>query len=80
MTTVGFTGELKGFKGECANIGVHRKEFTEDTFLISMSYEAILRCMKETNRKAFYTAMAQFIDDAEYNDMCEFIEGMCGNE
>lgn len=80
MKTVGFTAELKGFKGECANIGVHRKEFTEDTFLISMSYEAILRCMKETNRKAFYTAMAQFIDDAEYNDMCEFIEGMCGNE
>ena len=80
MKTVGFTAELKGFKGECANIGVHGEEFTEDNFLISMSYEVILRCMKETNRKAFYTAMAQFIDDAEYNDMCEFIEGMCGNE
>ena len=80
MKTVGFTAELEGFKGECANICVHGEEFTENAFLISMSYEAILRCMKETNRKAFYTAMAQFIDDAEYNDMCEFIEGMCGNE
>ena len=58
MKTVGFTAEIKGFIGECANIAVHRKEFTEDTFLISMSYEAILRCMKETNRKAFYMAMA----------------------
>ena len=77
MKTVGFTAELKGFKGQFANIGVHREEFTGDVFLIAMSYEAILKCMKETNRKAFYAAMAQFVDD---NDACKFIEGMHGNE
>lgn len=76
MKTIGFTAELNGFKGKCANICVHREEFTGDCFLIAMSYEAILKCMKETNRKAFYCAMASFVDDNEYKDACEFLEGM----
>ena len=76
MKTIGFTAELKGFKGEYANIGVHKEEFTGDSFLIALSYEAILKCMKETNRKAFYFAMTAFVDDNEYKDACEFLEGM----
>lgn len=41
MKIVGFTAEVKEFKGQFANVGVHRTEFTSDSFLIGLAFEAI---------------------------------------
>lgn len=76
MKIIGFTAELKDIDRGTANVGVLRTERTKDTFLLSLAFEAILKCMKDCNRKAFYMAMAQFVDDNEYNDACEYLEGM----
>ena len=72
---VGFTAELKDIKGGIANIGICRKEHTKDVFLLTLAFEAILKCMKDCNRNAFYLAMSHFVDDNEFEDACEFIEG-----
>ncbi len=74
MRIVGFTAELKELKGRVANVGVRREERTENPLLIAIAFEAILKCMKETNREAFYIAMSEFVDDNEFDDALKFIE------
>ena len=73
---VGFTAELKDIDCAIANIGVCKTQRTEDTFLLSLAFEAIIKCMKDCNRKAFYAAMADFVDETEYKDAHSFFEDM----
>ena len=53
MKIVGFTAELKELKDGVANVGICREERTTSPVLLALAFEAILKCMKETNREAF---------------------------
>ena len=58
-----------------AEIGV-RIETTgpSDFFLRSTAYEAILRAMRDTDKKAFYTAMSSFAEE-DFDSALEFLTG-----
>lgn len=57
----------------CAEIGVCIKsDNASDVLLRPAMYEAILRAMRDTNKKAFYTAMSSFAEE-DFDSAMEFL-------
>lgn len=58
-----------------AEIGVRvENNATGDLFLRAAMYEAILRAMRDTDKKSFYEAMASFAED-DFDGAMEWLSG-----
>lgn len=58
-----------------AEIGVAVETTSPSDFiLLPAVYEAILRAMRDTNKKAFYTAMSSFAEE-DFDSALEFLTG-----
>lgn len=73
---VQFKAVLKNIEHGEARVHVETK--LKDVYkpLLAPVFVALLRAMKDADKRAFYEAMENFIND----DLCEFIDGECEND
>lgn len=55
-----------------------QKEFAVSMFM-PVAFEAILKAMKDTDKRAFYEAMANFANE-DFDDALEFLDGENEND
>lgn len=49
------------------------EDIPKNGMIAAVHYETILRAMKDRNKRAFYSAMSQFVDAHELDDLQEFL-------
>ena len=71
---VQYKAELKGIEHGKAHVHVTQTMQGVFTPFLAMVFVAILRNMKDTNKRAFYEAMSQFAQE-DFDDASEFLYG-----
>ena len=68
---VGITAQIKEFDKNGAHVSCQiQQEFAVPMFM-SVAFEAILKAMKDTDKRAFYEAMSNFANE-DLDDAIEF--------
>lgn len=66
-------------KAGVANVGCKIVQERSVNFLLPVAFEAILKAMKDTNKSAFYDAMANFANE-DFDGAKEFLMGERDND
>lgn len=67
------TTKIAEIKDGYAGVSALLEERPKSVAISVVHYEAILRALKDNDRKAFYVALARFVDSKEIDDLREFI-------
>ena len=76
---VQYKAELKSIEHGEARVHITRTLDHVITPLLAAVFEAIFRNMKDTNKRAFYEAMANFAE-SDFDDAAEFLMGESDND
>lgn len=76
---VEYKAELRSIEHGVANVHIESRLEEVITPLLTPVFEAILRNMKDTDKRAFYEAMTNFVD-YDFDDALEFLSGECEND
>ena len=68
------TTKISEIKDGYAGVAASIEERPKSVSISVVHYEAILRVLKDNNKKAFYVALARFIDSNEVDALRNFID------
>lgn len=67
------TTKISEIKDGYAGVTALIEESPKNISMSVIHYEAIFRALKDSNKKAFYVALARFVDSKEFDDLHKFV-------